>query len=202
MEAALPKHISLVVMPRVLFPQTFMALNVLEPRYERMVKTCLSAYEGLGILFQMESLTVRASEEQLDQLKGCTGTYGLISDWYPQPDNTLALNIDGLRRFRVMSATQESDGLIRAEVQWLPEEKSTPVSPEHQHLADLLKEITHHPLAKECDFHFNLQDAKSVSLNLAHLLPLPDLDKQQLLECDTSTERLRKITSMLSAKKR
>ncbi len=202
MEPALPQHISIVVMPRVLFPQTFMVLNVLEPRYERMVKTCLSSQEGIGILFQMESITAKASEEQLNHLKGRTGTYGLISDWYPQPDNTLALNIDGLRRFLVTGATQEDDGLIRAKIEWLPEEESTPVSPDYQHLADLLKEITHHPLAKTCDIHFNLQDAKSVSLNLAHLLPLSDPDKQQLLECDTPTERLRKIASMLSVKTR
>ncbi|MDX1397354.1 MAG: LON peptidase substrate-binding domain-containing protein [Oceanospirillum sp.] len=199
---SLPGEIYLVLMPRVLFPQTFMALNILEPRYERMVKACLADQQGIGILFQPDGIAANAPEEQLKALPGCIGTYGMISDWYPQPDNTLTLNLDGFRRFKIGHATQADDGLVSAQVEWLPEEDACEISNEHQHLVALLQEITRHPLVKACDCRFNLQDARSVSLNLSHLLPLPDADKQTLLECSDASKRLTTLSYMLSVKGR
>lgn len=198
----LPQQIRLVTLPRVLFPQTFMALNVLEPRYERMVKECLADQEGIGILYQQENLSSDASDQQLANLTGLVGTYGLISDWYPQPDNTLSLNIDGLCRFRIKQVSQEADGLIIAGVEWLPEESSVEIRPEHQPLVNLLSEISHHPLAEGLDCHFDLTDAVSVSLNLAHLMPLNDTDKQSLLECPSASERLTTLRILLNVKER
>ncbi|WP_086481607.1 LON peptidase substrate-binding domain-containing protein [Oceanospirillum sanctuarii] len=196
----LPAQIRLVILPRVLFPQTFMPLNVLEPRYERMVKECLSDQVGIGILYQQEIFTSDANNEQLASLKGMIGTYGLISDWYPQPDNTLSLNIDGLNRFQIRQARQEADGLVVADVDWIEEENPLPITPEHQPLAQLLSGISHHPLAEGLDCHFDLQDAVSVSLNLAHLMPISDLDKQSLLECPSASKRLTTLRTLLNVK--
>lgn len=193
----LPDQIRLALVPRVLFPQTFMTLNVLEPRYERMVKECLTQQAGIGILYRWESSSTEMSQEELSTLRGQIGTYGLISDWYPQPDNTLSLNIDGLSRFEVAEVTQEADGLVIADVSWLEEEGDIPVSQKHQPLVDLLSEISHHPLAEGLECNFNLKDAVDVSLNLAHLMPISDSDKQKLLECHSADQRLDTLAELL-----
>ena len=196
----LPEQIRLAILPRVLFPRTFMPLNVLEPRYERMVKECLSDQQGIGILYQQDNFSADASQDQLSQLSGQIGTYGLISDWYPQPDHTLSLNIDGLNRFRIKHVIQQADGLVVADVDWLPEENDIAIQPEHGPLVSLLSEISQHPLAQEFDCHFNLNDAVSVSLTLAHLMPIPDPDKQKLLECSSASERLTTLATLLNVK--
>ncbi|MFG1489478.1 LON peptidase substrate-binding domain-containing protein [Oceanospirillum sp. HFRX-1_2] len=194
----LPEQIRLAILPRVLFPQTFMPLNVLEPRYERMVKECLSDQAGIGILYRPEYFPSDAPQHQITRLCGQIGTYGQISDWYPQPDNTLSLNIDGLSRFQVKQATQQNDGLVIADVTWLTEDTEYTIRPEHQPLVNLLSDISHHPLAEAFDCRFNLHNAVSVSLNLAHLMPISDQEKQKLLECTSAHERLTELSRLLN----
>lgn len=195
--SATPSQLPLVILPRVLFPQTFMPLNVLEPRYERMVKECLKAETGTGILYRDPGAGPELSDRQLDRLQGQIGTYGVISDWYPQPDQTLTLSIDGIRRFEVLNAVQESDGLIRADVRWLDEETPESLAERHQGLTQLLQQITHHPLAEAYQLSFDALDATALSLQLAHFLPFCDADKQQLLSTHSAAERLDQIQALL-----
>jgi len=182
--------IALVAMPRVLFPSTFMPLNVFEPRYSRMVKECLALQAGVGIIYSEQTFPADTGSKELAHLVNHVGTYGVISDWYAQQDQTLSLSIDGLERFQIIELTQEEDGLLKAKVRWLPEPSDMPVPEEYKPLADLLQQIAHHPLAKDCHFNFNLHSANAVSLALAHHLPFSDKDKQLLLECKNAEERL------------
>lgn len=173
----------------VLFPGGQLQLRLFEPRYIDLVRRCGRAGDGFGIC-----LIVSGEEVGAPAVPAGTGTEAHIIDFTLTDDGLLAITVEGRRRFRIVSAQVQTDGLQVAEVDWLPEPPVVPVAPEYGLLALLLERILEQvdlPLDPQRQQH--LQQADWVAWRLAEWLPLENTERQALLEMATAQERLQAL---------
>lgn len=170
----------------VLMPGGVMALRVFEPRYLDMVKRCARKGESFGIALIIEGPEVGGAAQPAE-----IGTEARIVDFHAQPGGVLGIAVEGERRFAVSSTAAQADGLVVAEVRWLPPTPPVTVAPQHGFLVDLLKRMLEraggpHAFAENACF----DEAGWVSCRLAELLPLDHDQRLHLLEEDDPSLRL------------
>ena len=170
----------------VLMPGGLLALRVFEPRYLDMVKRCARKGESFGVC-----LIIDGPEVGGPALPSEIGTEARIVDFHAQPGGVLGIAVEGERRFAVASTSVQADGLLVAEVRWLPPTPRAEVAPQHGFLVDLLKRMLEragglHAYADSACF----DDAAWVSCRLAELLPLDADQRLHLLEEDEPSLRL------------
>lgn len=170
----------------VLMPGGVLALRVFEPRYLDMVKRCTRRGESFGICLLIDGVEAGGPAVPAE-----TGTEARIVDFTMREPGVLGIAVEGERRFVVRSTSVQADGLVMAEVQWLPALPHRRVQPQHGFLVDLLKRMLEraggpHAYADGACF----DDAEWVSHRLAELLPLDSDQRLHLLEEDDPAQRL------------
>jgi len=170
----------------VLLPGGVLALRVFEPRYLDMVKRCAREGSGFGVCLILDGPEVGGPA-----VPAATGTEARIVDFTVQPGGLLGIAVEGERRFSVACHSLQADGLVVAEVRWLPPRAATMVQPQHGFLVDLLKRMFEraggpHAYAESACF----DDADWVSYRLAELLPLALDQRLHLLEEEDAELRL------------
>lgn len=116
-----------------LLPDGILPLRIYEPRYLRMIAEMGQREFGLCLLGKsMDSgatplLTV--------------GTRVEVIDFDLMPDQTLSVTVRGLDRFRIQKIVSETDGLISADVELLPQWHHGPLLPSQTFLAEKLGEL-------------------------------------------------------------
>lgn len=170
----------------VLMPGGLLALRVFEPRYLDMVRRCTRRGEGFGV-----SLIIDGPEVGGPALPAEVGTEARIVDFHAQAGGVLGLAVEGERRFAIVSTSVQADGLLLAEVRWLPPIPPQSVQAQHGFLVDLLKRMLEraggpHALADSACF----DDASWVSCRLAELLPIDSDRRLHVLEEDDPDLRL------------
>ena len=189
--------VPLFPLPLVFFPGGRLPLQIFETRYLDMVRECMRQGQGFGIVRIQEGeqvLTGRSLADQLTQpsVAAC-GTEGQIVDFDQNPNGTLAVTVQGQRKFAVLGVEERADRLMMAEVEWLPEEPEQSLPHHFEHLAELLESISQHEAVFRLGLSVDYGDARDVSWRLAELLPC-DLDtKQRLLELQSPLKRLTEI---------
>jgi len=177
----------------VLFPGGSLGLRIFEPRYLDLVKRCGRSGEGFGICLILEG-----REAGAPAIPAALGTEAAIVDFSMTDDGLLGLTVQGRRRFHVERTRVRDDGLILADVRWLPDEAPTPLLAEHALLSTLLARILdkagieHEGIGKG-----PLADACHVSWRLAEWLPLSAEERQWLLQLDDPHARLQKLVERL-----
>ena len=126
-----------------------------------------------------------------------TGTLSGISYWHKRPDGILGVTLKGNQRFSILSTTVQKNQLLMAEVELLPELKTTELPGGYEHLVLLLQQII-----SQLDPPFTTMETKYdcaewVGARLVELLPLPLQDKQELLSINDCLERFAKIEDLL-----
>lgn len=170
----------------VLMPGGVLALRVFEPRYLDMVKRCTRRGEGFGVCLLIDGVEAGGPAVPAE-----TGTEARIVDFTMREPGVLGIAVEGERRFVVRATSVQADGLVMAEVQWLPPLPRSFVQPQHAFLVDLLKRMLErsggpHAYADGASF----DDAEWVSHRLAELLPLDHDQRLHLLEEDDVGLRL------------
>lgn len=177
----------------VLFPGGRVSLRVFEQRYLDLVARCSRSGEGFGICL------IAAGEEVGEPaVPAGVGTEAVIVDFAQTDDGLLAITVEGRRRFRVAACGARDDGLVVADVEWLPETPPQPPHAEHALLAVLLARI----LDKAGEEHSGvgkreLADAAWIGWRLAEWLPLENDERQALLELDDPHARLQALVERL-----
>ena len=177
----------------VLFPGGVLPLRIFEPRYLDMVSDCLKSDTGIGVVLIKDGAETGKAADTYD-----TGTLSGISYWHKRPDGILGVTLKGDQRFRILSTTVQKNQLLVAEVELLPELKTTELPGSYEHLALLLQQII-----SQLDPPFTTMETKYdcaewVGARLVELLPLPLQDKQELLSINDCLERFAKIEDLLS----
>lgn len=177
----------------VLLPGAELRLRIFEARYLDLVRACAREGGGFGIC-----LIVEGREAGGPSTSVAVGTEALITDFGTTDDGLLGLTVRGARRFHVERTRVRDNGLAVGEVRWLPDPPPTPVRAEHGLLAQLLARILDHfggphanPPASALD------DAAWVGWRLAEMLPLSDLQRQELLEEPDPDRRLERLLALL-----
>ncbi len=189
-------NIALFPLRAVLFPSTCMPLRIFEPRYFSMVAECMRQGAGFGVA------TIQAGDEtvgetwQAPQLRPI-GTYAEIRDWESLRAQQLGLTIQGMRRFRLGEVSVSAQRLLRADVEFLPDEPASELPEGHSDLVDLLRTLQRHPLASRLALSVNCADASRVGHALGQLLPMPLEKKYRLLAGEDALQRLASISEWL-----
>lgn len=177
----------------VLFPGGSLGLRIFEPRYLDLIRRCGRSGEGFGICLILEG-----SEAGAPAIPAALGTEAAIVDFAMTDDGLLGITVEGRRRFHVERTRVRADGLIVADVRWLPETDAARMREEHALLGVLLARILdkagveHDGVGKG-----RLAEADFVGWRLAEWLPLSPQERQWLLQLDDPHERLQQLVERL-----
>jgi Lon protease-like protein len=171
----------------VIFPGSILPLKIFEQRYLNLIKECMKQQTGFVIVLISEGKEVGARPE----IYG-TGCYVEIIDWQALPGGLLGISVQAQYRVRLSNSSVRDDGLLFAEA--TPSKSALddkPPLPEvYEPLAETLKQLLKHPFAQRYQGRINFVDAADICYRLGELLPISNLQKQQLLETETTEQML------------
>jgi Lon protease-like protein len=176
----------------VLFPRGRLPLKIFEQRYLEMTKRCIAEDAPFGVCLIRDGGEVGQPALTFDI--GCTA---VIRTWDMPTPGLFQLMTEGERRFRVLSRAVEKSGLLRADVEFLPEEPPLPLPPEHAVAADVLRQVVEQAGDEVFAAPHTPDDAAWVGHRLAEVLPLTLVSRQRLLEMDSARERLESLLPVL-----
>ncbi|MCA0899229.1 LON peptidase substrate-binding domain-containing protein [Microbulbifer agarilyticus] len=173
-----------------LFPGVTLPLRIFEQRYLRLVTESLKSDTGFGVVL------IRSGKEVGPSEVWPLGLYVRVVDWSQGEEGLLHIDVAGESRFRVLETHREEDGLLMAEVEWLPDEESHPVPESCDGLLAVLNELKQHAASLALKFA-PVESAEALSWQLAQLLPLEDAARVELLASHDPLERLASIAANL-----
>ena len=187
------ESLSLFPLPTVLVPGAALGLRVFEPRYLDLVSECGRKGTGFGVCLLMDG-----DEGSETTAAAAFGTEALIEDFGTGDDGLLTLRVRGARRFHARPLRVRDNGLQVAEVEWADPDPVEPLRPEHGLLATLLRGVLEQVGGEHADaLDARIDDAAWVGWRLVEMLPLQDIQRQQLLQVDDPHERLDRLLSLL-----
>ena len=177
----------------VLSPGGLLPLRIFEPRYLDMVSCSLrqSSPFVISLLTTRDETSRKAETENV-------GVTARIFDWESLSDGLLGITVLGERKVRLSDSVTQSDGLLLARAEYLPDEKKEALPAEAEPLAHLLRRILAElplPYSEElCDYG----NAGWVADRLTEVLPVLHKTKQALLEEPLPIIRLDRMKAELS----
>jgi Lon protease-like protein len=195
------QKIPLFPLGTVLFPDGVIALKIFEARYLDMIKQCLREKTEFGVISIIKNLDT--DHESSAVTFSNIGTLALIEDFDPVQPALYMTKSFGTQRFKLLSSTQESNGLWIGDIELLEKDPHIPIPQEHQKVAQLLDEIISviqsEDLLGEALFKkpFKVNDCGWVSNRLAELLPISLLQKNHLLAQKNPRIRLDLISEII-----
>lgn len=177
----------------VLFPGGVLPLRVFEPRYVDMVGHCMREGIGFGVVLIRTGVEARSSRDDTQPDIFEVGTEARIIDFNQADNGLLGIVTHGSRKFAVRATREQADHLLVGDVEFLPEEPEGELLSEHEPLVSVLKQLTEHPLVQKLNLEVDFEQARSVSLRLADLLPIEPEIKQSLLQLRWPRERLTEL---------
>jgi Lon protease-like protein len=189
----------------VLVPGLVLPLHIFEPRYRRLVQDLLALPEddrGFGVIAIREGREV--GEDGVTALYD-VGTLAVLRDVESYTDGRYDLVSNGEARFRLHSLVDVGTPYLSAEVEWLAEDDGgspgetevlgSAVTRRFDVYRGLLAEVG----AVEAAQMTNLPDDPAVLSYLVAVAMVLDLhDRQRLLECETTADRLRAEITLLN----
>ena len=184
-------QVPLFPLSTVLFPGGPLPLRIFEARYVDMIGRCMKNDEPFGVLLIREGS--EAGEATFHEI----GTTARIIDWYQGSDGLLGVTARGERRFRLLDARREPDGLNVGEIDLLPREEELPLPEEYRPMATILSGVLDDLGRLYEDFERRLDDAGWVTNRFVEILPIELEEKQLCLEQSDPVERLRLVQQVL-----
>ena len=196
-----PRKIPLFPLGTVLFPDGVIALKIFEARYLDMIKQCLREKTEFGVVSIIKNSEV--DDQDSPPTFSNIGTLALIEDFDPVQPALYMTKSFGTQRFKLLSSTQQDNGLWVGEIELLDKDPLIPVPQEHQGVTKLLDEIISviqsEDLLGDAPFKkpFKTDDCGWVSNRLAELLPISLAQKNHLLAQTNPRIRLDLITEII-----
>ena len=192
-----PRLLPLFPLHTVLFPGMEMPLRVFEPRYRRMLDDCMATEDrAFGIVLIRAGREVGGAAEPHG-----VGTIAHIEEVRPLGDGTLAVSLEGRRRFRVIELVRERQ-YLSAMVQALDEPTGDDVERAAQDVRVAAQQTLRRLLALNGEWVARVplsRDALKLSYSVAERLQLDLPVRQELLEAETTSARLSLELPVLAA---
>ena len=186
--------LGLFPLPAVLLPGAALGLRVFEPRYLDLVRECGRQGSGFGVCLLLPG---EGGEDGTAAAPAAYGTEARIED-FGNDEGLLTLRVRGCRRFRVLRTRIRGNGLVVGEIQWRDPDPDDELRPEHALLGLLLQRILDQAGGEHAGATpAQLDDAAWVGWRLAELLPVTDLQRQQLLQEDDPHARLQQLLALM-----
>jgi Lon protease-like protein len=177
----------------VLFPGGPLTLRIFEPRYVAMVGRCMKDLTGFGVVLLVQGREAGAGTIATAAI----GTEAKIVDFYQLDDGLLGLTCVGQRRFRLLRAWRQEDGLNVGEVIDLPEDAPQPLPAEGVPFAAMLRQLLPRLGDPYSFVDPRYDDSGWVANRVAELAPLDPETKQALLQIDDPQVRLRELAPLV-----
>lgn len=184
-------RIPLFPLRTVLYPGGPLPLRIFETRYIDMISDCMKTEKPFGVLLIQEGAETGPART-VD-----IGTLARITDWYQGSDGLLGVTAIGDRRFRLLNADRQADGLNVGDVELLEAETAVPLPVEYEPMAEILAGVLDNLGKLYESLDKNYDDAGWLSYRFAEILPISPEDKQMYLEIEDPIERLRQIRTVL-----
>ncbi len=176
----------------ILLPNAVLPLHIFEPRYRQMLEHTVEKDNVIGM--------IQPSHQDPDQLYS-VGGLGKIDNWQKLDNGNYLIRMTGLIRFRIVRELAVDTLYRQAQVayqEFIHDPMDTQLSMSPEILYDMLQEY-----AKK---HGNMMDWEKLHLIpfhfLIHLLcmnlPFSDLEKQELLESHSLSERSQILMGLLN----
>ncbi len=185
-----PARLPLFPLNTVLFPGGPLPLRIFEARYVDMVRRCLKAKSPFGVVLILEGAEAGAVTEVAG-----IGTSARVVDFDTLPDGLLGITCLGEQRFRVLSRSQQGDGLHVGEVEYLPGDAPCGLPEGLAHLGALLREVLPKLGGVYAHVESHYEDAGWVSNRWAEILPLTAVQRLELLTLDDPLARLGQVAT-------
>ena len=176
----------------VLYPGALLSLKVFEQRYLDMTKACVRDHTAFGVCRIREGREV--GPPAVPEHIGCSA---IITEWEMPHLGVFHLRTRGQAPFRILRHAVQADGLIRADIEWLPE-KVGQIDPK---LLLLCRRVLEQIIEKIGGDYFlpplAYDDPRWISYRLSEILPLPAEEKQTLLALRDDGKRLERLHAHL-----
>jgi len=179
----------------VLFPGGVLPLRVFEARYVDMTRECLKHDKPFGVCLIQAGKEV--GHPAVPEAIGCLAT---IVEWDMQQLGVLNLKTRGGQRFRILGRETNAQGLISADIEMIPQEKSVAVPEEFAACAQLLQWVVADQSKPVFAEPHAFDDAVWVGYRLTEILQVPLIAKQKLLELTDSLGRLSVLQRFLESR--
>jgi Lon protease-like protein len=186
------RRLPLFPLNTVLFPGAPLPLRIFEERYKLMLAACLDGDKSFGVALIREGPEVGGPAEPFD-----VGTLARIVDVERLQDGQMHLMTVGVRRFRLLRVLEHEPYLV-GEVRMLPDGEED-VEPElvagvAEGFLAYLRELR----ASDADGAPRLaEEPEALSFQVAAGLAIAAKRRQQLLELDSTVERLRRLRGIV-----
>lgn len=198
-DTSLYKELPIFPLTVNVLPGGYLPLQIFEPRYLDMVKSCMTQEIGFGVVFLRSSISSVSSSELPDHSP--IGTYVEIVDFNQLENGLLGITVQGQYRIQILDRRKQEDGLMIADIiKKAEEEESISLEPEYENIWKILRDISKHPEIKKLELNIDFDNSSSVAYNLASLLPLSPPERQNILEFQSNADRfdhLNKIVKKL-----
>jgi Lon protease-like protein len=184
-----PDRIPLFPLNVVLLPGADLPLHIFEPRYRKMVCTCIEDEQEFGILLALPKGIVRV---------GCTAQVTQVIKRYP--DGRMDILAAGREPFRIVDLINAegyaNDELLEGQVDYL-DDRDRPLDVRvHRELIELY-EACHTLIFEDYPKNLSQEAAENLSYVIAATLPMDLLWKQQILELRNEADRQERLVSYL-----
>lgn len=181
----------------VLLPSGRMPLRVFEPRYVDLIGDCMKQGSEFGVVWIREGSEVVSAPETAMPKLAQLGTAARIVDWDALPGGLLGVTIEGTRKFRLLSTTQQANFLVVGEVDWLPDETAIELPDYALELRRMLEQLMLHPQIAALNLALDGLDTGRLTHLVAQLLPIPQAQKFDLLAEADPLRRLDQLLALL-----
>ena len=182
----------------VVYPQTAVPLTIGQARSVRLIDDVMKSDERLiGLIASTQpELEIPGAEDLYP-----VGTIAIVHRLFRAPDETIRLVVQGMMRFRLGEFVQE-EPYLKANIELIPEEVEDDLEVEalarnardqFEHIADLIPSIPRELVASV----LTLEDALSTVYTIANFQRMDLEDAQDLLELDSTAEKLKKLVSIM-----
>ncbi len=182
----------------VVYPQTAVPLTIGQTRSVRLVDEVVKSNRMVGLIASKDPSVDEPEPAMLYQY----GTLAIIHRLFRAPDGTIRLLVQGTTRFKVKEYT-ETRPYLKALVTPAPEKIETGLKIEAlaRNVRDQFSQIAElvPSIPGEIVISINaLQDPLQTVYNIANLQRMEVEDAEQILELDSTTEKLRKLVGILT----
>ena len=176
----------------VLYPDGLLPLKLFETRYVDMARACMKENAPFGVCLIQSGKEVGAGAQP-----HAIGTLAHIADWDMPQLGILNITAQGGQRFLIESSKVAKDGLITAEVRLLPAEPTLAVADDFSICRTVFDMIFQELGTARFSNPPHPEQAAWLGYRLAESLPIKARAKQDLLEMNDSTMRLRILQEFL-----
>jgi ATP-dependent Lon protease len=181
----------------VVFPLTAAPLVVAQPRSVRLVDDVMRSNRLLALVAQRDPKVEGATPEDLYRV----GTAGVIHKLARAPDGSLRLMIQGVERIRLLDFTG-TDPYLVARVEAAPDQTvpATEVDAHRRAVVDIFRRLVE--VSPELPDELatavqSITDPRHVVYLVASMVPIDLAARQELLEMDPITAKLRRLVDLL-----